>query len=133
MRRVSANIMSRFYYIVYRALISHNENDKIATLSFIILQWLLFLLLPRIIIEALGFQILLPFIVNENYILVMTLGISIFDYFFYFREKATKRITIKYTNKYPFVEERPLTAFYLFIVAPIIILMLTSVIIHRNF
>jgi len=45
-------------------------------------------------------------------VIMSTLGFA--NYYYYFREKAVKRLLVRYTYKYPFIEENPGAAYFLF-------------------
>ncbi len=106
--------MSLLYYILYRALNNTYMNDR--KLLFVIIQHLWLISTPMHIIQKLNEceVIEITFFARERIIfgLIGLITILIFDYIYYFREIAEKKILKKYTYKYKVIENNPILIFF---------------------
>lgn len=121
--------MSRMFYVVIMNL--QSDPKGLGYTLFVINQMLLLLVIPVSILEKVFLSINQLQLRNAFPLLLIMIAFVVFDWFYYFREKAQKRITMKY--RYEFVYRRPVLSFFLFLCLPFILLGLGSVLIYQNF
>lgn len=96
---------------------------------FIISQLWLFFVVPLFVLEKLFISVSQLHLRNGAAFLIVAGGLILFDWFYYFREKAQQRIAMKY--RYEFVLRRPVLSFFLFVFLQCFVIMFIGQIIYQ--
>lgn len=117
------------FYVVIVNLKS--DTKGIGYMLFVINQLWLFFVLPLLILEKLFVSVHQLQLRGGAEFLLIVGGLILFDWFYYFREKAQQKITERY--RYEFVLQRPIVSFFLFLWLPFVVLGYVSVLIYQYF
>lgn len=111
--------MGLLYYITYKAF-GYSYENKFGAFIFCLFQTSLIVQLPLTILYFINTNLY-----HEALDILFVLGISfplIFNFSYYFRESVTKRIVVKYSYEYSFIDNNPTISFWLFILLPMVLL-----------
>ncbi len=124
--------MSRLYYII--TLLNRDWAFAKAKSLFVFWQWIFFIYFPFLFIESLNIWKEYEWLKSHNIIIIFS---SLFLMYFInkwllFSESKTEKIISKYQNKYPSIENAPVSAFIIFhIFLPIILFVLFAYLIVK--
>lgn len=117
--------MGRLFYIIYRCDFRTTNSAEALIYA---LQFMIFYGLPITLLRGINQEWTENITGNPLIGWIIFIAIAIFNYFYYQQEKSQKKLLVKYTYKYPFIENNPGLSFILFIFLPtILVLLLTAI------
>ena len=119
--------MSRMFYVVIMNL--QSDSKGLGYILFVVSQLWLFFVLPLFVLEKLFVSVRQLQLRDGAAFLIVAGGLILFDWFYYFREKAQQRIAMKY--RYEFVLRRPISSFFLFVFLPCLVIMFIGQMIYQ--